>query len=191
MSEKTLKEKLKETIKKQKTEEDLEQKFDPQEQINEFKYLVEKLYSLAEDAVSDLISENLITVSRESKSIFEESLGSYEIDCLVFSINSKKIKFIPYGTMLIASKGRVDVTGPYGEEKFMLIRKGVRSARDLIHVKVSIVGGEEEKKTETETTKKITVDDWEWKTASNDNYMKFSDVTQEAITEIILRMING
>lgn len=184
---------LKDIIEKQRREEEEEVKFDPQEQINEYKTLVDKLYQTALDAIDELIRDGLITTAKENKLIIEESLGSYNIDSLTLTINSKKIKFEPIGTMLIGSKGRVDVTGPFGNERFMLIRKGVKSPSELIKFNIKVVGatdpGESKPK---EDVKKPTIDDWEWKILPRDSrWVKFEDVNADTITDIIMRMING
>ncbi|WP_336238360.1 hypothetical protein [Enterobacter chuandaensis] len=184
---------LKDMITQQKKEEEKDQGdvFIPEQQIKEYIELVERLYKLTTDSIAELINEGLIQVQREKTRIYEESVGEYEIDSLFLSINSKKIKFIPAGTMLIGSKGRVDVFGPFGSEKFMLIRKGVKNPRDLINVTVSI-GSSKENKEEKERPQRLTVDDWEWKTLPSDNrWVKFDDVTSDTITDLIMRMING
>ncbi|CAB5626194.1 Uncharacterised protein [Klebsiella pneumoniae] len=183
---------LKDIIEKQKKEEE-EQKFDPAEQIEEYISLVEKLYTITLESIDELIKDGLIKQSRKKISINEESLGDYEIDSLILTINSSKIKFEPVGTMLIGSKGRVDVTGPFGKEKFILIRKGVKSPSDLIKVRVNVVGAYKPEKDKTdEDVKKPSIDDWEWKTMPSDSrWVKFDDVNSETITNIIMRMING
>jgi len=135
----------------------------------------------------------LIKHEKEKKIITEESLGQYEIDSLTLTINSNKIKFEPIGTMLIGSKGRVDVTGPFGKEKFILIMKGVKSPSELIKFKFSIVGeSNPEESTREEDIKKPTINDWEWKILPSDSrWAKFEDVNGDTVTEIIMRMING
>jgi len=181
---------LKDIINQQKREEEdsSEDSFIPEEQIEEYKSLLEQLYKLTTDALSELINENLIQVKKEKINIYEESLGNYDVDMLLLTINSNKIKFVPAGTMLIGSKGRVDVYGPFGSEKFMLIRKGISKPGDLIKVSISGQSG----KIQTSTPKKLTIDDWEWKTLpSESKWMKFDDVTSETITDLVMRMING
>ncbi|WP_371331813.1 hypothetical protein [Klebsiella quasipneumoniae] len=185
---------LKDIINKQKQEEvDEEFQFEPAEQIKEYQELVEQLYTLTLSSIDELIREGLIQVDREKINIHEEALGDYEIDMLLLSINHKKIKFVPAGTMLIGSKGRVDVFGPFGSEKFMLIRKGLKKPGDLIKVTVQINDPKNSPSSEREEPrKKLTVDDWEWKTLPSDNrWMKFDDVTSDTITDLIMRLING
>ncbi|WP_460528602.1 hypothetical protein, partial [Hafnia psychrotolerans] len=55
---------LKDIIEQQKKEEEEEQIFDPEEQVKEYRELVEKLYSLSISSIEDLIKEDLIKVSR-------------------------------------------------------------------------------------------------------------------------------
>lgn len=186
---------LKDMINKQKEQEvhDQEDHFIPEEQIEEYRLLVERLYTLAIDSISELIAENLIHVHREEIQIYEDSLGDYKIDILYLTINSKKIKFVPAGTMLIGSKGRVDVYGPFSSEKFMLIRKGVQKPGDLIKVTVHHGNNKEQlNEGSQEARRKLTVNDWEWKTLPSDSrWVKFDDVTSDTITDLIMRMING
>ncbi len=184
---------LKDIIEKQKKEQEEEQKFDKYEQIEENRILVNDWYKIALDRIKELIHEGLIQESREKISINEELLGEYEIDALVLTINNKKIKFEPVGTMLIGSKGRVDVTGPFGKEKFLLIRKGVKSPSELVKVRVHVSGTpKQEEDNKIEESKKPSISDWEWKTMPSDSrWVKFDDVNADTMTDIIMRMING
>ncbi|VVT52232.1 hypothetical protein UYSO10_3936 [Kosakonia radicincitans] len=177
------------TQQKQKQQEE-EEAFIPEEQIKEYQLLVERFYKLVTDSISELIEDELIIVDRERIKISEEALGEYEIDSLLLLINSKKIKFVPAGTMLIGSKGRIDVFGPFGSEKYLLIRKGVSKPRDLVQIRVRDASGKHEEPSKLHA--KLTIEDWEWKTLPSDSrWMNFNDVTSETIADLIMRMING
>lgn len=183
---------LKNIIQSKKEHADSESIFDPKEQISDYITLTNNLYEMVKNAIRELIDEGLVSLKNESIIINEESLGEYKIDSLSILFSNEKIVFKPVGTMLIGSKGRVDMVGPKGIERFTLIRKGVTSPSQLINVNVVVGEGKKAEKGNPKKSKKLTLDDWDWRLLPNDrNWTKFGDVTAESITDALARVING
>lgn len=184
---------LKNIIQSKKEHADSEDVFDPKEQITDYITLTNDLYEMVKNSIKELIDEGLVSLKREAIQVNEESLGEYKIDSLSILFSNEKVVFKPVGTMLIGSKGRVDMVGPKGVERFTLIRKGITSPSQLIKVNVVVVGKEKKlENEETQKSKKLTLEDWDWKLLPNDrNWTKFGEVTEEAITSALARVING
>lgn len=182
---------LKNIIENKKKEAEAEDIFDPQEQINEYVHLTSDLYAKVKNAIKELLDDELVSLNYVPISICEESLGSYNVESLQILFANEKVIFNPVGTMLIGSKGRVDMFGPKGIEKFTLIRKGVTSPSQLIKSTVSL-GDEGKSEGSNKKNKKLTLADWEWKILPNGKlWTKFEEVTDESITRAIMRVING
>ncbi|ELI8161202.1 TPA: hypothetical protein ACVEY8_004042 [Yersinia enterocolitica] len=184
---------LKNIIKNKRDEAEAENSFNPQEQINEYIILTNNLYKAIRESIKELVDDDLVSLRMEKISIYEEGLGDYNIESLYISFANEKVQLKPVGTMLIGSKGRVDMIGPKGIERFTLIRKGIKSPSQLIKVTVSVVGGGNlSTSPEKKLTPKSTIDDWEWKILPNEiNWSKFEEVTNESIIQALMRVING
>jgi hypothetical protein len=183
---------LKSIIENKNKEAEAEDTFDPKEQIAEYVLLTNDLYVKVKNAIKELLDDNLVSLKYAPISISEDDLGQYTIDSLQILFAGEKVTFTPVGTMLIGSKGRIDMVGPKGVERFALIRKGVSSPSQLINISVSIGS---DKKNEVATKKTIsrpTPADWEWKILPNQRvWTKFEEVSDESITKAIMRVING
>ena len=95
---------------------------------------------------------------------------------MILKIGPARVTFKPIGTMLIGTKGRVDVEGPLGKERLSLINKRVTTARQLVPVR------------ETSDSPPI---EWVWKFITPPPEMKVIELTQEAFFDMILRVANA
>ena len=86
---------------------------------------VNELYSQIEVWLSDWTRDKKITIStNETISIVEEYIGQYQTPVMKISIGDEKIELIPIGTLIIGSRGRIDVKGKAGSIMLILIKKG-------------------------------------------------------------------
>lgn len=181
-------ENLKSILEKKAAEQAEQDAFDPQKEITDYKLKTSELYAKVESAIQELVQSDLCKTTKTPITLNEESLGAYSIESLVISFSKEKVVLEPVGTMLIGSKGRVDMKGPRGIEKFLLIRKGVSSPSQLISVSVSVGDAKVESK------KSAPAQDiaWEWKMLPNSsNWTNFEPVNEQTITNALMRVING
>ena len=101
-----------------------------------------KLYDLIEEWLGDLKNQG-VTVEKVPKKIYEDHIGDYEAHALIIKVGGECVKFDPVGTIIIASKGRVDIKGSNGTAMLVLFPKG---ERPKIDVKVTIDSAIEEPK---------------------------------------------
>lgn len=104
--------------------------FDRTARLDRWRADVEELYGLIlDDALSAYIADGDIVWERLPVNLNEARLGSYEIDRLILHIGEDQLVAEPAGTMLIACRGRVDVTGPLGSSRLVLLDKGGPAVR--------------------------------------------------------------
>jgi hypothetical protein len=69
------------------------------------------LYAQLESFLGNLISENVLKISRRPVIVQEDYLGSYQVDQLVLSVGGEQVLFAPKGVAVAGASGRVDVLG--------------------------------------------------------------------------------
>lgn len=82
---------------------------DPKKELDEWITRLNALYARIEDEfLKDYIDAGSIRTEIKSIQLNEEFSGPYVAPTMVIHIGLQEIKLIPIGTMLVASKGRVD-----------------------------------------------------------------------------------
>jgi len=161
--------------------------FDPKRQLQEWYHYLDLLYKKIASFMERYVAANTASIAYDDITLTEDFSGSYSIRRMVLNIGRSAITFTPIGTMLIGSKGRVDVQGPSGGARLILINKQVSHARQLITVRVSSPGGPPPALPTAEDIKNI---DWEWKIITPPPEMGFIELTEEAFFNMILTVAN-
>lgn len=94
-----------------------------EERLASWQYELDSLYQKMEGYLKDYINSGLRTERRRVQ-LTEDDLGSYEAEALAILIGRDEVIAEPVGTMLIGSMGRVDLSGPYGILRIVLLEKG-------------------------------------------------------------------
>ncbi|RXT70623.1 hypothetical protein [Pseudomonas syringae] len=158
------------------------QKFDPQEQIEEWRKLLDNLYTEVRTFLTPFITEGSTELSLHPIMIREESLGIYQVESAVLRIGNIKYIFSPVGTMLIGSKGRVDIVGPKGTRSVALI-KGTGPK-----VTVTVTIGDETPIRKPQPNSGQEELPWRWVILSAKPPYKYSEWNKENFQELIMDM---
>jgi len=111
-----------------------------------------------------------------------EEFGTYEVPEYTLTIGRKQIKFQPVGTLLIGSKGRVDVIGPMGTDaRILLVDSNATRVSDTMRASL---------RTQDKTLKK-SGEKWEWKMVTRPPERRFIDLSQETFFQMIMEVANG
>ena len=88
---------------------------------------VKRLYRfLTEELLKESIEEKTILISKASKQITEEYIGTYTLPELTLRIGDARVIFSPKGVNVVSAAGRVDVRGD--KNTVMLIREKASAA---------------------------------------------------------------
>lgn len=82
---------------------------------------VDDLFSSIRSWLDPLKQQGLVDYCVKSVQLSEEFIGRYEASMLEVIIGQDRVSFIPRGTLIIGSYGRIDVSGPRGN--LMLIER--------------------------------------------------------------------
>lgn len=175
-------------VKRQQVDEKENVAFNPKQQLSEWLDYLNALYRLVEGHLQSYLESGAAKITRRDIQLNEEFIGTYTASELILTIGRSTITFTPIGTLLIGTKGRVDVQGPLGTARLTLVDKKVTNARDLIRVTVVRAGDPPSAPPIEQAIKQI---EWTWKISTPPPEMKFIDLTQDAFFNMILAMANG
>jgi len=162
--------------------------FDAEKQLREWRNLLTTLYQNIKNYMQPYVSQGLAVISNKDIELNEDFSGPYTVQQLILQVGNSVVMFKPIGTMLIGSKGRVDVQGPRGTVRLTLVDKKVKSARDLIKITTTILSPGQELAPPPEPERREI--EWTWKIASGPPSMTFTDLNETTFFDVILSVVN-
>ena len=161
--------------------------FDPKKELADWIAHLNALYSNVRIYLADYLSDGSISLTTENKALTEEFSGPYIAPKMVIHIGLQDIKLDPIGTMLIGSKGRVDVIGKAGTSRLTLIDKNLTSFRQMVTVTVI----DPAKPPPPKTTVSRQEIEWVWKIISRPPADGFIELNKESFLQMLLEVSNG
>ena len=104
----------------------------------EWLHNLDKLYAQVAEMLREFVDNGAIRFNFTDVTLHEEELGSYTVKKMEIQIGRKLVVLEPVGTLIVGSKGRVDIIGSAGRTLLLLVRKSAKSAKDLIKIDVSL-----------------------------------------------------
>lgn len=145
-----------------------------------------RLYSKVESFLRKYVSSGQIRYEYRLIDLNEANIGSYAAKQMVLRIGRQEVDLVPIGTLLIGSKGRVNVNGPAGRAQILLVDSKVSDPRALVHVTVGVGG-----KLPPPPSKRTQEIEWEWKIVTRPPERKFIEITQQSLFQLIMEVVNG
>jgi hypothetical protein len=179
-------------VKRQQAEQEKEAEFDPKQQLREWLGYLNALYQQIAGYLQTYVENGTAKITRRDIQLNEDFIGAYTAPEMTLIIGRSTITFTPIGTMLIGTKGRVDVQGPLGTARLSLVNKKVNNARQLIQVQVTVVRpGVTPPAPALPSPEAIRQIEWTWKLSTPPPEMKFIELTQETFFDMVLAVANA
>ena len=100
----------------------------------------------------------------------EENIGTYEVDAMHVNFAGQKITLEPIGTLLIGTKGRIDLEGARGRVQFILADKDSKGKKP------------EERK----------IPDWTWKIVLREpRKISYAEFNEDNFFDALMEIVNG
>ena len=144
---------------------------------------LDEFYQLAEGFLQKYIDQNKIHITWSTKQINEEYIGIYEVAALEVQIGAIKVRFDPIGTRVLGAKGRVDIHGPHGTVKFVLVPKTASSPTIRVIIRDSSSGTKDEPEP--------IVEEWAWKRRTPPPNIKYIELEEESFLSAIMEVANA
>jgi hypothetical protein len=180
-----------EFVKRQQAEKEAVASIDWDSQRDDWLNYLDALYAQIESFLEAYVSAGQAQCKYREIPLNEENIGSYTARQLILKIGRQEITFTPVGTLLIGTKGQVDVLGSAGTSRFVLLDKKATNARSLVKVTVSVVGKGKTRLSPPPENQPREPIEWVWKIISRPPEMRFIDLTQDAFFEMILEVANA
>lgn len=142
---------------------------------------LDSLYKLIVEFLEEYIQAGSISYGFADVQLSEENLGEYRATRMDIKIGKQLVSLIPVGTLLVASKGRVDAVGSSGRAQILLLDQRARGPTDLIKVTVSI--GKDIPPPAPPQGQPIS---WAWKIVTNAAPRKFVDLNKESFLALLM-----
>jgi hypothetical protein len=143
------------------------------------------LYEKIESFLAKYIEGGTIKLEYGEMSLNEENIGAYTARRMLLRIGRQEITLTPVGTLLIGARGRVDVVGPAGRTRFVLVNS--QASRPQIKMTVRIAG-QPEPPPKAEPREEIK---WAWKIATSAPTIQYIELTQESLFQVLMEVANG
>jgi len=98
------------------------------------KYLSD-LYRMVESFLKEFIDSGQIALEYKNIELSEENIGRYTARAMTLAFGTNRITLAPIGTLLIGTRGRVDMTGPKGTVRLMLADKDSAGLKITVRVR--------------------------------------------------------
>ncbi|CAH0341803.1 hypothetical protein [Rhizobium sp. CECT 9324] len=142
------------------------------------------LYTAVEAFLKPYIDGGTIAISYKDVLLNEENIGEYTARQMVLQIGKQHVVFTPIGTLLIGTKGRVDVEGAAGKARLILADRDAQRPQ----IKVTVKRDGDNPRPVTEPPTDI---DWTWKIATMPPQVSYIDLTQDSLFELVMEVANG
>lgn len=160
-----------------------EDKVDWDKEREEWLHYLNDLYEKIENFLEPYIEAGTIKYARAPFELTEENLGTYKAPQLHIEIGRQIVTLRPVGTMLIGTKGRVDILGSAGKSRLILANKDATSSRDLANITLGA------SPTKLKSGKKAI--DWVWKIVSTPPAIQFTDLNKDTLFQVLMEVSNG
>lgn len=141
------------------------------------------LYTKIAGFLQEYINAGSISYGFTKIEVTEPELGTYEAKRMDISIGRQHMSLLPVGTLLVGCKGRVDAQGAAGRAQILLVNKRVKSAADLVKVRVNVKGSMPPSPPEPTS--------WDWKILTNTIQKRFVDLDKESFFALLMEIANA
>ena len=157
---------------------------DWQKEKNEWLGFIQSFYSSVESWLKPYKDAGKLTLNYQKIMLTEENIGTYDVNVMVVNFAGKKLKLEPIGTLLIGTKGRIDMEGARGSVQFILADKDKKG----MNVRVSVSINEAPPKKEEQPK----VPDWTWKIVRRESHkISFKEFNEENFFDALMEVVNG
>lgn len=160
-------------------------------QRQEWLNFIDAFYSNVEEWLDDYKQQNLVEYVYTNKNITEDYIGSYDAKKMDLILVGNRLTFEPIGTLLIGAKGRIDLIGPKGTIKFLLVDKLSKGVTFRFTTTVIEEDGSEKTIDSGKGIQKKEPE-WTWKILErNTPRVSYVEFTQENFFQALMELVNG
>ena len=127
---------FKEFVNRQQRRASVDKAVDWKKERDDWLDYLQQLYVRIAEYLDEYIKSGAIKLRASTIPLNKENIGVYKAKRLTIVIGARKSPY-SVGTLLIGSKGRVDVEGSAGNSRLVLINRNITHPRQMIRVNVA------------------------------------------------------
>lgn len=113
--------------------------------------------------------------------ITEEHIGTYTSKIMEVDFAGQKLTLEPLGTLLIGTKGRIDMEGPRGRIQFILADKDSKGMNVVVSTQK-----------DSQSANQLKEPNWTWKIVLREsNKISYAEFTEENFFDALMEVVNG
>jgi hypothetical protein len=148
---------------------------------------LDSLFIQVSGYLREYVEAGQVSINYTEIELNEENIGSYAARKMFVTIGTKTVVLEPIGTLLVGSKGRVDVVGPLSKAQLLLLDSEARSVQELFRVSVS-VGRATPPPRPPGPSKPIR---WIWRIVTKPPRMEIIEITKDSFLSLLTELANG
>ena len=161
-----------------------EKEVDWEKQKQEWLNFIKVFYDSVESWLAPYQKEGKLSYEYRKTQITEEHIGTYDVDIMVVDFAGQKLTLEPLGTLLIGTKGRIDMEGTRGRVQFILADKDSKGMK--VNVSISIGGKSKEEPKERKEP------NWTWKIVLREpRKISYTEFTEDNFFDALMEVANG
>lgn len=140
-----------------------------------------ELYALIDSMLAGYVDAGEVRTQRETRTIYEELVGSYDVDAYIVSVRGRRVSLEPIGTFIFGAYGRVDLKGPTGFKRLVLVERDSKGA------KVQVTVGKGAPLAE----RPVDAQELEWKFATPPPRIAYERLDEETFTSALVELLGA
>lgn len=144
---------------------------------------LEDFYSRVDGFLQPYIAQGKLSLTYDDITLEEDALGRYPARRARIQIGPHALRLEPIGTNLIAAQGRVDLVGPCGVVKFVLVDAAAAGPRIAVSLRV---GDTPEPPQDTRPAP-----EWVWRIATEAPSIRYLPLEAESFYDAIMQVTQG
>jgi hypothetical protein len=157
---------------------------DLEKELGMWRGKLDQLYALVANSLSEYTADGSIGIDFSQIELTEELLGTYTVMEGLVTVGRQVVKLRPIGTFLVGARGRVDMSGPRGITRLVIVPPEARAPQ----VRVTLTSHGERKALNELTSPP---ESWVWKIATPAPRITYIDLTKESFREALIGVVNG
>jgi hypothetical protein len=147
------------------------------DQKKEWLGFIEQFYEKVELWVQPYLETGQLSYNYRKTILTEDDIGSYEVGVMEINFAGQHIKLEPIGTLLIGTKGRIDMEGARGRVQFILADKNSKERKIISTNDKALQIGEP---------------DWTWKIILRESRkIAYEDFNEENFFSALMEIAHG
>jgi hypothetical protein len=161
-----------------------ESQIDWKQQKQEWLDFIQNFYDSVEKWLAPYVYQDKLKFEYKNISLTEDHIGTYTVKTMNISFAGQQIKIEPIGTLLIGTKGRIDMEGARGRVQFILADKNSKGIK--INVSISVDGKAQGKQEEQK------IPDWTWKIVLRESRrIAYDEFNEDNFFNALMEIVNG